>query len=93
VTEKDHLTMPQLVTELAALDTKVMPASIPHWLIHQGYSFNRNAVGQRPFDKLRMRKDAAMCAKPASTGARSASRACARSHIVWCFASRPFGSP
>ena len=33
--------MPQLAAELAALGTKVMPASISRWFIRQGYSFKK----------------------------------------------------
>jgi transposase len=51
VAEKGDLTMPQLAAELAALGTKVMPASIARWFIRQGYSFKKNAAGQRSFDQ------------------------------------------
>jgi transposase len=47
VREKGEITMPQLAAELAALGTTVTPASISHWLIRQGYSFKKNAAGQR----------------------------------------------
>jgi transposase len=47
VAEKGDITMPQLAAELAALGTKVTPASISHWFIRQGYSFKKNAAGQR----------------------------------------------
>jgi transposase len=47
VAEKDDLTMPQLAVELAARGTTVTPASISHWFIRQGYSFKKNAAGQR----------------------------------------------
>ena len=46
VAEKGDLTMPQLAAELAALGTKITPASISRWFIRQGYSF-KNAAGQR----------------------------------------------
>jgi transposase len=47
VAEKGDITMPQLAAELAARGTKVTPASISHWFIRQGYSFKKNAAGQR----------------------------------------------
>jgi transposase len=47
VAEKGDITMPQLAAELAALGTKIMPASISHWFIRQGYRFKKNAAGQR----------------------------------------------
>jgi len=47
VAEKGDLTMPQLAAELAALGTKITPASISRWFIRQGYSFKKNAAGQR----------------------------------------------
>ena len=47
VAEKDDLTMPQLAAELLALGTKITPASISRWFIRQGYSFKKNAAGQR----------------------------------------------
>ena len=47
VAEKGDITMPQLAAELAALGTKVTPASISHWFRRQGYRFKKNAAGQR----------------------------------------------
>jgi transposase len=47
VAETGDLTMPQLAAELAARGTKIMPASIARWFIRQGYSFKKNAAGQR----------------------------------------------
>jgi transposase len=47
VREKGDITMPHLAAELAALGTTVTPASVSHWLIRQGYSFKKNAAGQR----------------------------------------------
>lgn len=47
VAEKGDLTMPQLAAELAALGTKITPASISRWFIRQGYSFKKNAAGHR----------------------------------------------
>ena len=47
VAEKGDITMPQLAAELAARGTKVMPASIARWFIRHGYSFKKNAAGQR----------------------------------------------
>jgi transposase len=47
VAEKGDITMPQLAAELAALGTRVMPASISRWFIRQGYSFKKNVAGQR----------------------------------------------
>jgi transposase len=47
VAEKGDITMPQLAAELAARGTKILPASIARWFIRQGYSFKKNAAGQR----------------------------------------------
>jgi transposase len=47
VAEKGDITMPQLAAELAALGTKILPASIARWFIRQGYSFKKNLAGQR----------------------------------------------
>jgi transposase len=47
VDEKGDITMPQLAAELAARGTKILPASIARWFIRQGYSFKKNAAGQR----------------------------------------------
>src|ERR687897_353762 len=41
VAQKGDITMPQLAAELAALDTKILPASIARWFIRQGYSFRK----------------------------------------------------
>src|SRR4051794_31983632 len=46
VSEKDDLTMPQLAADLAALGTKVTPASISHWFIRQGYSFKKTRTAK-----------------------------------------------
>jgi transposase len=93
VAEKGDITMPQLAAELLALGTKVTPASISHWFRRNGYRFKKNAAGQRSFDKLRMRKDVPTCARPASTGTPSASRACARSRTGSSFSMRPAPRP
>ncbi len=47
VAEKGEITMPQLAAELLTLGTRVTPASISRWFIRQGYSFKKNAAGQR----------------------------------------------
>jgi transposase len=47
VAEKGDVTMPQRAADLAARGTKVTPTSISHWFIRQGYSFKKNAAGQR----------------------------------------------
>ena len=47
VAAEGDITMPQLAAELAARGTRVMPASISRWFIRQGYSFKKNAAGQR----------------------------------------------
>lgn len=47
VSEKSDITMPQLAAELAARGTKITPASISRWFIRNGYSFKKNAAGQR----------------------------------------------
>lgn len=41
------ITMPELVTELAAQGTQVDPASLSRWFIRNGYRFKKNAAGQR----------------------------------------------
>ena len=85
VTEKDDITMPQLAAELLAHGTKVTPPSISHWFRRQGYRFKKRCGPAN--------KDAPTCAWPASTGARSVSRACARSRTGWCFWMRPATRP
>lgn len=48
VAEKQDITMPELVVEVAAATgTHVAPASISRWLLRNGYSFKKNAAGQR----------------------------------------------
>ncbi len=47
VAEKGDITMPQLAADLLALGTKITPAAIARWFIRQGYSFKKNAAGQR----------------------------------------------
>lgn len=47
IAETGDVTMPQLAAELAALGTKILPASIARWFIRQGYSVKKNAAGQR----------------------------------------------
>ena len=86
VAEKGDITMPQLAAELAALGTKIMPASIARWFIRQGYSFKKKRCGPA-------NKDAPTCAKPAIIGARSVSPACARSRIGSSFSMRPAPRP
>jgi transposase len=43
VAESGDITM----AELAALGTRVMPASLSRWFIRHGYRFKKNAAGQR----------------------------------------------
>lgn len=48
VAGKNDITMPELAAELAAAtQVQVAPASISRWLIRNGYSFKKNAAGQR----------------------------------------------
>jgi transposase len=47
VGEKDDITMPELAEELAALGTRVAPASLSRFLIRNGYRFKKNTAGQR----------------------------------------------
>ena len=47
VAEQGDITMKQFAAELAASGTKILPASIARWFISQGYSFKKNAAGQR----------------------------------------------
>ena len=47
VAEKDDITMPELAAELVGRGTVVVPSSISRWLIRNGYSFKKNAAGQR----------------------------------------------
>src|SRR5918997_1396447 len=81
VAEKGDITMPQLAAELLARGTKVTPASISHWFRRNGYRFKKRCGPAN--------KDAPTCARRASTGTPSASRACAKSRIGWCFWMRP----
>ena len=85
VAEKGDITMPQLAAELAARGTKVTPASISHWFRRNGYRFKKRCGPAN--------KDAPTCAKPASTGTPSASRACARSRTGSSFLMRPAHPP
>jgi transposase len=85
VAEKGDITMPQLAAELAVLGTKILPASIARWFIRQGYSFKKRCGPAN--------KDAPTCARRASTGAPSVSRACSRSRTDWCFSMRPAPPP
>jgi transposase len=80
VAETGDLTMPHLAAGLAALGTKVMPASIARWFIRQGYRFKKRCGSAN--------EDAPTCARPAIIGAPSASRACARSRIGSSFSMR-----
>jgi transposase len=68
-----------VVRRMAALGTKVTPASISRWFIRQGYSFKKRCGPAN--------KDAS-CARRAIIRARSASRACARSRTSSCFSMR-----
>jgi transposase len=66
VAEKDDITMPELAAELAAAaGVGVAPASISRWLIRNGYSFKKNASGQRARSSRRQ-QGAARMANPAS---------------------------
>ncbi len=47
VAEKDDITMPELAAELAERGTVVAPSSLSRWFIRNGYSFKKNAAGQR----------------------------------------------
>jgi transposase len=48
VAEKDDITMPELAEDPAtACGAKAAPASLSRWLIRNGYSFKKNASGQR----------------------------------------------
>src|SRR5918997_6314237 len=56
VSEKDDLTMPQLAAELAALGTKVTPASISRWFIRQGYSFKKKTLRASEQERVDVRQ-------------------------------------
>jgi transposase len=61
VAEKDDITMPELAAELAAATgVEVAPASISRWLIRNGYSFKKNASGQRARSSRRQQGAARM---------------------------------
>ena len=86
VAEKNDITMPQLAAELLALR-------------HQGHAGLDLALVHPPGLPLQKKrcgpanKDAPTCARRASTGTPSASRACARSRIGSCFSMRPAPPP
>ena len=45
---KNDITMPELAADLVtATGTKADPSSLSHWLIRNGYRFEKNAAGQR----------------------------------------------
>ena len=85
VTEKDDITMPQLAAELAALARRSRPRPS-----RTGSAARATASKKRcgPANK-----DAPTCARRASTGTPSASRACSRSRIGSCFSMRPAPPP
>ena len=41
------LTMPELAGELAGLGVRVDPSTLSRWFIRNGYTFKKNAAGQR----------------------------------------------
>ena len=48
VAQKEDITMPELAAELAAATgIQAAPASLSRWFIRIGYSFKKNAAGQR----------------------------------------------
>jgi transposase len=48
VAQKEDITMPELAAELAAATgIQTAPASLSRWFIRIGYSFKKNAAGQR----------------------------------------------
>jgi transposase len=48
IAEKDDITMPELVAELAAVTGATAdPSSLSRWLIRAGYRFKKNSAGQR----------------------------------------------
>jgi len=55
VAETSDIAMPELAGELAALGTRVTPASISRWFIRHGYRFKKNAAGQRTRTPQRLR--------------------------------------
>jgi transposase len=66
VADKQDITMPELAAELvAATGVKVAPASLSRWFIRNGFSFKKNAAGQRA-RAPRYQKGAAQVAHKAS---------------------------
>jgi len=47
IAEQHDVTMTEIANDLAAKGTYVAPASISRWFIRNGYSFKKNAAGQR----------------------------------------------
>jgi transposase len=47
VAERNDITMPELAAALAAMGTRVDPASLSRWLIRNGYRLKKNSAGQR----------------------------------------------
>ena len=41
------ITMPELAAELAARGTRIDPSNLSRWFIRNGFSFKKNAAGQR----------------------------------------------
>src|ERR671921_968733 len=76
VAETNDLTMPQLAAELAALGTKVTPASISHWFRRNGYRFKKNPAGQRT--RTRRRAPGARALAQQAPAAHAAGAASAR---------------
>lgn len=45
--ETPDLTMPELAAELAEIGVRIDPSNLSRWFIRHGYSFKKNAAGQR----------------------------------------------
>lgn len=47
IAQVPDLTLPELVRDLAGRGVKVDPSTLSRWFIRQGYTFKKNAAGQR----------------------------------------------
>lgn len=47
IIEVPDITMPELAAELMKLGVMIDPSNVSRWFIRNGYSFKKNAVGQR----------------------------------------------
>lgn len=70
VQAKDDITMPELVSALAAATgIRADPASLSRWLIRKGYRFKKNAAGQRTRSTRHQNGTSRMDERPAAEDA------------------------